>query len=99
MVDANQAWDAGEARAMSAELAEFEPRWLEEPIAADQPLSAWQQLARDCEIPLAAGENLRGIDAFDAALARRVGAIQPTSASGAASAAALKSEKWRARAA
>lgn len=78
MVDANQAWDPDTARAMSAALAEFAPLWLEEPIAADQPLSVWQQLARDSKIPLAAGENLRGIEAFDAALgAAAFGVIQP----------------------
>jgi L-alanine-DL-glutamate epimerase-like enolase superfamily enzyme len=78
MVDANQAWDPEQARAMSAALAEFAPLWLEEPITADQPLSVWQQLARDSEIPLAAGENLRGIEAFDAALgAAAFSVIQP----------------------
>src|SRR5512133_480269 len=78
MVDANQAWGLGEARSMSAALAEFTPLWLEEPIAADQPLSVWQQLARDSAIPLAAGENLRGMEAFEAALgAGAFGVIQP----------------------
>jgi len=78
MVDANQAWSPEQARAMSAALAEFAPLWLEEPIAADQPLSAWQQLADDSTIPLAAGENLRGSDAFSAALdSAAFGVIQP----------------------
>ena len=78
MADANQAWDPEAARAMSAALAEFTPLWLEEPIAADQPLPVWQQLARDTKIPLAAGENLRGTEAFDAALeAGAFGVIQP----------------------
>ena len=78
MIDANQAWDPDTARAMSAALAEFTPLWLEEPIAADQPLSVWQLLARDSKIPLAAGENLRGTEAFDAALgAGAFGVIQP----------------------
>ncbi len=78
MVDANQAWDPEQARAMSAAMAEFAPLWLEEPIAADQPLSVWQQLARDTKIPLAAGENLRGIEAFEAALGTAAfGVIQP----------------------
>ena len=78
MVDANQAWDPEEARAMSALLAQFAPLWLEEPIATDQPLSAWQRLARDSKTPLAAGENLRGIEAFAAALdSGAFGVIQP----------------------
>ncbi len=78
MIDANQAWDPETAQTMSAALTDFAPLWLEEPIAADQPLSAWQQLARESKIPLAAGENLRGIEAFDAALgAGALGVIQP----------------------
>ena len=78
MVDANQAWEPEQARAMSAALAPFAPLWLEEPIAADRPLAAWQQLARATHIPLAAGENLRGLDAFEGALgAAAFGVIQP----------------------
>ena len=78
MLDANQAWDPAQARAMSAALAQYDPLWLEEPIAADRPLAEWQQLARDTNVPLAAGENLRGIEAFDAALASgALGVIQP----------------------
>jgi D-galactarolactone cycloisomerase len=78
MVDANQAWDHDAARAMSATLSEFAPLWLEEPMAADQPLTVWQQMARETKIPLAVGENLRSIEAFDAALgAAAFGVIQP----------------------
>ena len=78
MLDANQAWDPAQARAMSAALAQYDPLWLEEPIAADRPLAEWQQLARDTKTRLAAGENLRGIEAFDAALAAgALGVIQP----------------------
>ena len=62
MVDANQAWAVEEALAMALRLAPFEPLWLEEPIAADEPLEHWQRLARGCPIPLAAGENLRDAD-------------------------------------
>ncbi len=78
MVDANQAWAPEEASAQSAALAEFNPLWLEEPIAADQPLEAWQRLARDSRIALAAGENMRGAESFDAALGcGAFGVIQP----------------------
>lgn len=62
MIDANQAWDVEEAVRMSHRLARFGPIWLEEPIAADAPLDAWRQVAREGAIPLAAGENLRGDD-------------------------------------
>jgi D-galactarolactone cycloisomerase len=68
-VDANQAWDLDEAIAMSRALARYTPLWLEEPLAADSPLEDWQRLAEVSPIPLAAGENLRGDAAFDAAIA------------------------------
>jgi D-galactarolactone cycloisomerase len=68
-VDANQAWDLDEAIAMSRALARYAPLWLEEPIAADSRVEDWQRLAQASPIPLAAGENLRGDAAFDAAIA------------------------------
>ena len=78
MVDANQAWTSPEAVAMSRRLAEFAPRWLEEPIAADSPLDEWKALANACAIPLAAGENLRGRTAFtDASASGAFAVIQP----------------------
>jgi len=69
MVDANQAWEPGTAAARIAELAPYRPLWIEEPLAADEPAAAWQALARDCGVPLAGGENLRGLDAFEQSLA------------------------------
>ncbi|MBW4092782.1 MAG: mandelate racemase/muconate lactonizing enzyme family protein [Proteobacteria bacterium] len=78
MVDANQAWDAATAARMLPHLAAFDLAWLEEPIAADLPWSAWRKLAAASPIPLAAGENLRGGQAFDAALrSGALGVVQP----------------------
>jgi L-alanine-DL-glutamate epimerase-like enolase superfamily enzyme len=78
MVDANQAWSLDEAVAMASALHEFDLRWLEEPLAADAPLDAWQRLARASAVPLAAGENLRGYAAFGAAIdARALAVVQP----------------------
>ena len=78
MVDANQGWDADTAAAMLPPLAEFGLEWLEEPLAADQPWPIWQRLAAAASMKLAAGENLRGGDAFDAALsAGALGVVQP----------------------
>jgi D-galactarolactone cycloisomerase len=78
MTDANQAWSPEEARANIAALAEFSPHWIEEPIAADQPVAAWRALARASTVPLAAGENLRGEESFAAALAAGyLGFVQP----------------------
>jgi D-galactarolactone cycloisomerase len=68
MTDANQAWSAEAALSRIAELAEFRPHWVEEPIAADQPPEAWRMLAATCGVPLAAGENIRGQQAFDDAV-------------------------------
>lgn len=64
MVDANQAWSPAEAAARVAELAPYRPYWIEEPLAADEPHAAWRALASASEVPLAAGENLRGASAF-----------------------------------
>jgi L-alanine-DL-glutamate epimerase-like enolase superfamily enzyme len=68
MVDANQAWDLDDALAMSHAIAPFRPMWLEEPMRADAPTDAWQQLAQNSPLPLAAGENMRGQE-FEAAVA------------------------------
>lgn len=68
MVDANQAWSLEEAIEMARALEPFGLNWLEEPLATDRPLSEWQALAKATTLPLAAGENLRGADAFDAAI-------------------------------
>ena len=78
MVDANQAWDVDTAIAMGRRLAEVAPAWLEEPLRADRPWPEWQHLAAACAIPLAAGENAIGVDAFDALIASRaVAVVQP----------------------
>lgn len=78
MIDANQAWTPEEAATMSQQLAEFNPVWLEEPIAADSPIHAWQSLAKLSPISLAGGENLRGEDGFSAAISSGAFAvIQP----------------------
>jgi len=68
MVDANQAWSPEDAPARIAALAPYRPHWIEEPLCADESQQAWIALARASAIPLAAGENLRGLDAFRAAI-------------------------------
>ncbi|WP_240633226.1 mandelate racemase/muconate lactonizing enzyme family protein [Achromobacter xylosoxidans] len=78
MLDANQAWDLPGALHMSSRFSEFAPRWLEEPLRADRPLSDWAQLAEKTDIPLAAGENLIGPDAFEAMInSRTLKVVQP----------------------
>lgn len=78
MVDANQAWSPGDAAARIRELAPFRPLWVEEPIRADEPAGAWRDVAREGGVPLAAGENLRGLAEFGAAIASgHLAFIQP----------------------
>ena len=68
MLDANQAWGPTDAADRIAELAPYAPHWIEEPIGADQSPAAWRALASASAIALAAGENLRGRDAFAQAI-------------------------------
>ncbi|CAB3857849.1 D-galactarolactone cycloisomerase [Achromobacter aegrifaciens] len=78
MLDANQAWDLAGAQRMASHFSEFAPRWLEEPLRADRPLSEWAQLAAQTDIPLAAGENLIGSDAFETMInSRTLKVVQP----------------------
>ncbi|RYY79683.1 MAG: mandelate racemase/muconate lactonizing enzyme family protein [Comamonadaceae bacterium] len=69
MVDANQGWTLDEALAMAPALADAGIGWLEEPLRADRPWDEWERLAQSTTPPLAAGENLLGAPAFDAAIA------------------------------
>ncbi len=78
MVDANQAWSLPEAMAMARQLQDFGLGWLEEPLRADRPWAEWQTLAQACRVPLAAGENIAGGEAFQAAIESHVlGVLQP----------------------
>jgi L-alanine-DL-glutamate epimerase-like enolase superfamily enzyme len=75
MVDANQGWTTAEAREMAPRIAAFGLDWLEEPVRADTPLSAWRELAAASPVPLAAGENMAGDAQFDAAIDSRAFAV------------------------
>lgn len=68
MADANQGWDAPVAATMAQAMAELDIAWLEEPLRADRPLAEWQALAHQSPVPLAAGENCLGADAFRLAI-------------------------------
>ncbi|CAM3663613.1 Mandelate racemase [Bordetella sputigena] len=64
MVDANQAWTPTQAEAMARRLAAHGLEWLEEPLPADTPWNVWRALADKAPLRIAAGENLRGAEAF-----------------------------------
>lgn len=68
MVDANQSWTPEQAVGEIEGLAPYELHWIEEPIAADESVHAWQQLAARTGAALAAGENMRGLPAFAEAI-------------------------------
>ncbi len=68
MVDAIQRWNLEAAIEASCRLEKFKLAWIEKPIPADEPIERWQALARASNIPLAAGENLRGYDGLGAAV-------------------------------
>ncbi len=81
MVDANQAWSLDEAGHMTERLNGFGLGWLEEPLRADRPWHEWQVLQARSPVPLAAGENMAGLDAFDAALqSQALSVVQPDAA-------------------
>jgi len=76
--DANQGWSIAQAMEMLPRLAEFDLRWLEEPIRADRPREEWRRLRAAAKMPIAAGENIASLDAFKEVLAEDVlGVIQP----------------------
>jgi L-alanine-DL-glutamate epimerase-like enolase superfamily enzyme len=78
MVDANQGWELASALDMLPMLQPFALGWLEEPLRADAPWSAWLRLKQSTSIPLAAGENLAGADAFRTVLgAGALAVVQP----------------------
>ena len=64
MLDANQALNLAEAKDFIHKIANVSIEWLEEPLAADRQVSEWAELSLSSPIPLAVGENIRGIGEF-----------------------------------
>jgi L-alanine-DL-glutamate epimerase-like enolase superfamily enzyme len=67
--DANQAWHLADALLFAKTVEHTGLGWIEEPLAGDTPLSDWRALAGASAIPLAAGENIAGLDRFSEAIA------------------------------
>ena len=77
-VDVNQGWLLDQALEQAPRLEEFRLLWLEEPLRADRPWSEWRKLHDRMSIPLAAGENIAGRDAFASALSEGLlSVVQP----------------------
>ena len=64
MLDANQAWSLAEAKIFIGKISDYPIEWLEEPLPADRPEAEWAELSSASPMPLAAGENIRGIEDF-----------------------------------
>lgn len=76
--DANQGWSVAQALTMLPRLAEFDLRWLEEPIRADRPREEWRKLRASAKMPIAAGENFASVEGFKEAIAEDLlGVVQP----------------------
>ncbi|MBM3942989.1 MAG: mandelate racemase/muconate lactonizing enzyme family protein [SAR202 cluster bacterium] len=63
MVDATESWNEVQAIANGRALQEAGIVWLEDPVS-HQNLAGLAQLARNLDIPIAAGEHLYGLDGF-----------------------------------
>ena len=77
MVDSNQSWDPQRACEMLTRIEPFDLLFAEEPIPANSPRRDWEDLARSTTIPLAAGENVYGLDGFLAMTDAGVRFLQP----------------------
>ncbi len=78
MIDANQGWDIGAARAAVTAFSAYPLDWIEEAICADDPAAHWAELAMISKVPLAGGENVMGFEAFDRVIRDgHLGVIQP----------------------
>lgn len=76
--DANQGWSREQATALLPQLERFQLAWMEEPIAADATAADWQAVRQRASMPLAAGENINHLTAFQDALTHwGLGVMQP----------------------
>jgi D-galactarolactone cycloisomerase len=71
-VDANQAWRVEDAASGIRRCADHGAAWMEEPIAADRPLTEWTTLAKATPLALAGGENINLIDDFRIMIGHRI---------------------------
>jgi L-alanine-DL-glutamate epimerase-like enolase superfamily enzyme len=81
MVDVNCAWTVNQARGLAEELREFRLKWLEEPVWPPENYDGLAELRRNEGIPIASGENVWTLMAFDRLLrAGAVDFVQPSPA-------------------
>ncbi|MEP1961365.1 mandelate racemase/muconate lactonizing enzyme family protein [Tateyamaria sp.] len=76
--DANQAWDLETALRFARKVQAAQLAWLEEPLPAYASHADWQTLAAAASMPLAAGENIAGLEDFKAVVEQGyLNVIQP----------------------
>lgn len=79
--DANQGFSEPQARAFLLAVQDLKLGWMEEPVRVDATDTTWSGLAETSNTPLAGGENLVGLSAFEAAIAAgHLSVIQPDAA-------------------
>ncbi len=76
MADANQALSEDEAEALIPDLATARLEWLEEPFPVDD-VEAYARFAARSPVPLAWGENARGLDGLQRCIDSAAQVIQP----------------------
>lgn len=77
MIDSNQNWNAAQAMAMLREFESYELLFAEEPLPANASPGEWEALAEATAIPLAAGENIYGVEDFLRMASAGVRYLQP----------------------
>ena len=63
MLDANMGWSPEQALDRGRQLAEYRPRWLEEP-SPPEAVDGHAMLARSLPMPIAVGESLHSVEEF-----------------------------------
>ena len=76
MADGNQALTVAEAETLIPDLSEARLQWLEEPFPIDDVV-AYLDFAGKSSVPLAWGENARGVDGLDRCIESPAQVIQP----------------------
>jgi L-alanine-DL-glutamate epimerase-like enolase superfamily enzyme len=76
MTDANQTFTRGSLAALRDDLVAARLLWVEEPFPVDD-LQAYRDWPRELGLPLAFGENARGVDGLDEVIALGADVVQP----------------------
>ncbi len=77
MIDAFARWDVDSTLRVAQAVAEFDVRWIEEPVPPDR-LDLYETLARECPVPIAGGEHEYLAAGFRELIDRRLHAfVQP----------------------